>query len=101
MALPSLRHFQSQGIFQISSDQVEVLVGEAWVKAIYTDKGWATADGSTLLSGVEEWRHATQEREEQKDDTGKHQARNQSGKAAKASSSNRVRKSRKVPQAES
>jgi hypothetical protein len=58
MDLPSLRHFQNWGIFHISSDPVEALHGEAWISAIYTDKGWATADGSTLLTGIEEWRHA-------------------------------------------
>jgi hypothetical protein len=56
MGLPSLRHFQNRGIFFISSDPVEALVGEAWVPAIYTDKGWATADGANLLTGIEEWR---------------------------------------------
>ena len=58
MELPSLRHFRNEGIFFISSDPVEALQGEAWLPAIYTDKGWATADGSTLLSGVEAWRYA-------------------------------------------
>jgi hypothetical protein len=58
MDRPSLRHFQNWGIFHISSDPVEALHGEAWIRAIYTDKGWATADGSTLLTGIEEWRHA-------------------------------------------
>ena len=43
MALPDLRHFGNRGIFYIYSDPVEALVGEAWVLAIYTDKGWATA----------------------------------------------------------
>ena len=52
MNLPSLRHFTPDGI---SSDPVEALVGEAWVLAIYTDKGWATADGGKL-SSVDEWR---------------------------------------------
>jgi hypothetical protein len=52
MALPSLRHFTPDGI---RSDPVEALVGEAWVLAIYTDKGWATADGGKL-SSVDEWR---------------------------------------------
>jgi len=60
MDLPGLRHYTLGGI---SSDQVEALVGEAWVPAIYTDKGWTTADGANLLSGVEEWRHANQERQ--------------------------------------
>ena len=53
MALPDLRHFTPT---TISSDPVEALVGEAWVPAIYTDKGWATADGGKLIT-VDEWRH--------------------------------------------
>jgi hypothetical protein len=56
MDLPSLRHFRNEGIFTVSSDPVEALVGEAWVPAVYTDKGWATADGAKLLAHVEEWR---------------------------------------------
>lgn len=83
MDLPSLRHFRSEGIYTISSDPVEALIGEAWVPARYTDRGWATADGSTLLSSVEDWRYAVEERQ-----------------ATKAGSSNRVRKSRKKPQAQ-
>lgn len=100
MGLPSLRHFTGEGIFHITSDPVEALIGEAWVNAMYTDKGWATADGSTLLSGVEQWRHAVEKGQEPKDDSVKHQRGNQKRQAPKASSSNRVRKSRKVPQAE-
>lgn len=61
MVLPDLRHFENRGIFYISSDAVEALVGEAWIPAIYTDKGWATADGANLLSSVEDWRHAKEE----------------------------------------
>jgi len=57
MALPDLRHFDNRGIYSIFSDPVEALVGEAWVPAIYTDKGWATADGASLLSDIAEWRH--------------------------------------------
>lgn len=57
MELPSLRHFRNEGIFYIKSDVVEALHGEAWIAAVYTDKGWATADGSTLLTGIEAWRH--------------------------------------------
>jgi hypothetical protein len=53
MTLPNLRHFTPSGI---SSDPVEVLVGEAWVPAIYTDKGWATADGGKLSADITEWR---------------------------------------------
>jgi hypothetical protein len=60
MDLPSLRHFRNEGIFTVSSDPVEALVGEAWVPAVYTDKGWATADGASLLTGIEEWRHANE-----------------------------------------
>ena len=56
MDQPALRHFRSDGIYTVSSDPVEVLVGEAWVPAIYTDKGWATADGASLLSDIAEWR---------------------------------------------
>lgn len=60
MDLPNLRHFRNQGIFTVSSDPVEALVGEAWVPAIYTDKGWATADGANLLGDIQEWRNVTQ-----------------------------------------
>ena len=56
MDLPSLRHFRNEGLFTVSSDPVEALVGEAWVQAVYTDRGWATADGAKLLTHVEEWR---------------------------------------------
>ena len=53
MDLPNLRHFRDGGIY---SDPVEALVGEAWVPAIYTDKGWTTADGANLLADITEWR---------------------------------------------
>ena len=96
MDLPSLRHFTPTGI---SSDPVEVLVGEAWVPAVYTGKNWATADGASLLIGVEDWRHAAQERQITADDLRQHPPRDESGQAIKAGSSNRVRKSRKVTQA--
>ena len=100
MELPGLRHFRNEGIFHIKSDVVEALHGEAWIPAVYTDKGWATADGSTLLTGIEDWRYAIEERQEQKGNAVKHQDRNQSRQTAKASGSNRVRKSRKITQAE-
>ena len=100
MELPGLRHFRNEGIFHIKSDVVEALHGEAWIPAVYTDKGWATADGSTLLTGIEDWRYAIEEGQQQKDDGGKHQKGNQGRQAAKASGSNRVRKSRKISQAE-
>lgn len=60
MDLPSLRHFRNDGIFHISSDPVDALVGEAWVRAIYTDKGWATHDGANLLQNVSDWRQPCQ-----------------------------------------
>lgn len=70
MALPSLRHFENRGIFSISSDAVEALVGEAWVPAIYTDKGWATADGANLLTDVREWRDGKEEGQGRQGDVG-------------------------------
>jgi hypothetical protein len=60
MDLPSLKHYRNDGIFFISSDIVEALIGETWVPARYTDKGWVTADGATLLSGIEDWRYAVE-----------------------------------------
>jgi hypothetical protein len=63
MDLPSLRHFRNIGIYSIYSDTVEALVGEAWVPAIYTDRGWATADGANLLVDVQEWRNVTEQKE--------------------------------------
>jgi len=96
METPSLRHFRSEGIYSISSDPVEALVGEAWIPARYTDRGWATADGSTLLTGVEEWRSAPEEREITGCDLREHQTRNQGGQAAQTGRSNRVRKGRQV-----
>ena len=95
MDLPSLRHFTPAGI---SSDLVEALAGEAWVPAVYTDKGWATADGANLLLGIEEWRYAAEERQITADDFGQHQSRDESGQAGKASNRNRARKSRQVTQ---
>jgi hypothetical protein len=100
MDLPSLRHFRNEGIYFIFSDPVEALIGEAWVPARYTDKGWATADGSSLLSGVEDWRHAVEEGQIAGCDLGEHQARDQNGQATQTGSRNRVRKSRKVTQEE-
>lgn len=90
MELPSLRHFANQGIFYISSDPVEALVGEAWVAAIYTDKGWVTADGANLLTGIEEWRNGEETKQSgeedqqgnervQSGDTAKRQARPRQG----------------------
>ncbi|MFZ8993117.1 MAG: hypothetical protein ACO20L_10640 [Candidatus Puniceispirillaceae bacterium] len=97
MDLPSLRHFGDRGIFHIYSDPVEALVGEAWVLAIYTDKGWATADGGTLIT-VAKWRHAAQEGQIQGCSISQHKSGDESGQTAKASNSNRTRKSRQKPQ---
>jgi len=99
MDLPSLRHFRNDGIYYISSDPVEVLIGEAWVPARYTDKGWATADGSMLLSGVEDWRYAIEEGQVAGCDLRKHSQGDQGGQTTQASRSNRVRKSRQKTQA--
>jgi len=98
MDLPSLRHFQNAGIYCISSDPVEALHGEAWVPAIYTDKGWATADGSTLLTGIEEWRDATEAGQVAGCSISQHQNRDEKRQAAKASGGNRARKSRQITQ---
>jgi hypothetical protein len=82
MALPDLRHFAKRGIFYISSDPVEALVGEAWVPAIYTDKGWASADGATLLPSVTEWRHGQEEGQGSQGD-GRVQARDTADRQAR------------------
>lgn len=95
MNLPDLRHFTPTAI---SSDPVEALAGEAWVPAIYTDKGWATADGASLLLGIEEWRYAAEARQISSDGISQHQDRDESRQAPKASRSNRAVKSRQVSQ---
>lgn len=100
MDLPSLRHFK-EGI--IHSDPVQALVGEAWVTAVlcYADgigHYWATPD-MARLSPVTEWRYATQAGQIEGSDLGEHSARDQGGQKPSTSSGNRVRKSRKKPQA--
>jgi hypothetical protein len=100
MDLPSLRHFRNDGIYCISSDPVEALHGEAWINAVYTDKGWATADGSKLLTGVEDWRYAIEDGQVANCDLGKHSQGDQSRQTTQASRSNRVRKSRQKTQKE-
>jgi len=101
MDLPGLRHFKDGLIY---SDSVEALVGEAWVRAVLCradngDQYWATPD-MVSLSPVTEWRHATEARQESGSDFGEHPPRDQGRQVTKTSSSNRVRKSRKKPQAE-
>jgi len=100
MDLPSLRHFRNEGIYFISSDPVEALLGETWVPARYTDKGWATADGRSLLTGIEDWRDATEEGQVAGCDLREHQTRDQGRQATQTGNRNRVRKSRKVTQKE-
>ena len=95
MDLPNLRHFTPDGI---SSDPVEALVGEAWVPAIYTDKGWATADGASLLADVQEWRHAVEAGQISSDSISQHQNRDEGRQTPKASNRNRAVKSRQVTQ---
>jgi hypothetical protein len=95
MDLPSLRHFTPAGI---SSDPVEALAGEAWVPAIYTDKGWATADGANLLLGIEEWRYATEAGQIASDNSSQHQDGDENRQAPKAGNRNRAVKSRQVTQ---
>jgi hypothetical protein len=95
MDLPSLRHFRNDGIFYISSDLVEALHGEAWVPAIYTDKGWATGDGSTLLTGIEDWRYAIEAGQVAGCSISQHQERDEERQTAKASGGNCTVKSRK------
>lgn len=67
MKLPDLRHFTPTAI---SSDLVEALVGEAWVSAVYTDKGWTTADGANLLEDVQEWRDGKEEGQDEQGNVG-------------------------------
>ena len=95
MDLPNLRHFTPDGI---SSDPVEALVGEAWVPAIYTDKGWITADGINLLADIQEWRYAVEAGQVSSDSISQHQNRDEGRQAPKASRSNRALKSRQVTQ---
>ena len=94
MDLPGLRHFHNAGIYSIFSDPVEAFIDGAWMPAVYTDRGWATADGGSLLAGVQEWRHAAQAGQVAGCDLGEHPPRDQSGQVTQASRSNRVRKSR-------
>ena len=96
MALPDLRHFTPA---TISSDPVEALVGEAWVPAIYTSNGWATADGASLSADITEWRHAVEAGQISSDSISQHQNRDEGRQAPKASRSNRAVKSRQDPQA--
>jgi len=95
MELPDLRHFRNNGIY---SDPVEALVGETWISAVFTDKGWAFADGANLLTDIQEWRDAPKARQESGSNLPEHQPGDQGGQTAKASGGNRLSKSRKKPE---
>ncbi len=57
-----------------------------------------TADGSTMLTGIEEWRDATEAGQVAGCSISQHQNRDEKRQAAKTSGSNRARKSRQVTQ---
>lgn len=91
MENPNLRHFREGYVF---SDPIDALVGETWIKAIYTNEGWFTPDLATKLVAVTEWRYATEERQQQSNHSGKHQAGDQGRQVTRTSGRNRVRKGR-------
>ncbi len=94
MAHPDLRHFVNSGIFTVHSDPVQVKLGDAWQPAIYTDKGWATADGGSLLLDVVDWRNG-QSTEQSGESDGGIQARD----AEQRQTRTRKRTARQKPQA--
>jgi hypothetical protein len=94
MAHPKLRHFVASGVFNVHSDLVEIRLGDAWQPAIYTDKGWATADGSSLLLDVVDWRDG-QSTEQSGQSDGGVQARDTEQRQTRT----RKRTSRQKPQA--
>lgn len=89
MDLPGLRHFRDGGIF---SDPVDVLVGEAWVQAVYSDRGWLTSDG-TKLENIQEWRNA-QENGQEPEKSSKSAARVQGRRTAQRQTGTRKRTNR-------
>ena len=98
MDLPGLRHFKNEGIFHIKSDPVQALHDGKWIAAIYTDKGWALADGSTLLTGITAWRHGEETNESRKEDQQGNEGV-QSRNAEKRQAGTRKGTNRKKPQA--
>lgn len=94
MAHPDLRHFVKSPLFTVQSDTVEVKVGKSWQQAIYTDKGWATADGATLLIDVVDWRDGQSEEQGGKSDGGV-----QTGNTEQRKAGTRKRTTRQKPQA--
>ena len=88
MDLPGLRHFRDGGIF---SDPVDVLVGEAWVQAVYSDQGWVTSDG-IKLGHILEWRNAEEAKQKPEEGSkssarvqGRHATQRQTGARKRAS----------------
>lgn len=65
METPGLRHFRDGGVF---SDPALALVGEGWVEAVYTDRGWFTTDLATKLDAVTEWTHGQKADQGRKED---------------------------------
>lgn len=65
METPDLRHFRDGGVF---SDPALALVGESWVEAVYTDRGWFTIDLATKLDAVTEWTHGQKADQGRKED---------------------------------
>ena len=100
MGQPDLRHFQN-GL--VISDQVEALIGEAWVAAVLCQREdgsqfWATPI-LDKLGAVEDWRNATQKGQITGCDLGQHQAGDESGQATKTGRGHRTRQSRKKSEA--
>ena len=99
MDLPNALH-QRNGL--IISDPVEALIGEAWMPAVLCQRDdgshyWATPSLSKLPA-VEDWRHAVEAGQVAGCDISQHQKRDEKGQTAKASGSNRTRKSRQITQ---
>lgn len=94
MDLPNLRHFRNGGVF---SDPVDALVGEAWVQAVYSDKGWVTADG-IKLKDILEWRSG-QKAEQESKESRQGAARVQGRNIAQRQTGTGKRSSRKIPPA--
>jgi hypothetical protein len=99
MDLPNALH-QRNGL--LISDQVEVLIGEAWMPAVLCQREdgshyWATAS-LDKLPAVEDWRHAVETGQVTGCSISQHQKRDEKRETAKASGSNRTRKSRQITQ---
>ena len=93
MANPNLRHFRDGYVF---SDPIDALVGETWIKAIYTNEGWFTPDLATKLVAVTEWRDGKEADQGRKEDR-QGDERVQSRNAKKRQAGSRQRPNRKKP----